>query len=276
LKPRISVIVPCYNQARYLDECLDSVLTQTYENWECIIVNDGSPDNTEEIASKWVEKDTRFIYLKKENGGLSSARNFGIEKAGGEFILPLDADDKIDSTYIHQALLEFERQPTLKLVYCLAQKFGFENEFWSLPEFSLKSLALQNIIFCSAVYRKVDWQHIGGYDPNLTHGLEDWDFWLSLLKTGGEVKRLEFIGFFYRTKPDSMSINLRKKNSIIISSQDYIYLKHKEFYDKEFGTYLEVLRIHDELRKENDRYLKFLNNPLIKSLLKFKKYYSKN
>ncbi len=64
--PLISVIVPCYNQAEYLDECLHSILYQTYQNWECIIVNDGSPDNTEEIALKWVDKDIRFRYIKKE------------------------------------------------------------------------------------------------------------------------------------------------------------------------------------------------------------------
>ena len=94
--PLISVIVPCYNQAQYLDECLQSVLDQTYQNWECIIVNDGSPDNTEEIALQWTAKDPRFTYLKKENGGLSSARNAGIEVAQGEWIQFLDCDDKID------------------------------------------------------------------------------------------------------------------------------------------------------------------------------------
>ena len=100
----ISVIVPCYNQAQYLDECLQSVLDQTYTDWECIIVNDGSPDHTEEIAKKWVEKDARFRYLFKENGGLSSARNAGIEIAKGEWILPLDADDKIGNQYLEQFL----------------------------------------------------------------------------------------------------------------------------------------------------------------------------
>lgn len=84
--PLISVIVPCYNQAQYLDECLQSVVEQTYPNWECIIVNDGSPDNTEEIALQWTEKDSRFIYIKKENGGLSSARNAGLEIAKGKWI----------------------------------------------------------------------------------------------------------------------------------------------------------------------------------------------
>ena len=82
----VSIIVPCYNQAQYLPETLQSVLDQTYTNWECIIVNDGSPDATEAVAQEWCEKDHRFIYLKKENGGLSSARNAGLKIAKGDYI----------------------------------------------------------------------------------------------------------------------------------------------------------------------------------------------
>ena len=93
----ISVIVPCYNQAQYLDECLQSVLDQTYQDWECIIVNDGSPDNTEEVAKNWVEKDSRFKYFYKENRGLSSARNLGIEKSIGKYLFFLDSDDWLAS-----------------------------------------------------------------------------------------------------------------------------------------------------------------------------------
>ena len=96
----ISIIVPCYNQAHFLNEVLQSVLDQSYSNWECIIVNDGSPDNTEEIALVWCTKDKRFRYVKKENGGLSSARNAGITISQGEYILPLDADDKIYPSYL--------------------------------------------------------------------------------------------------------------------------------------------------------------------------------
>ncbi|HQE33873.1 MAG TPA: glycosyltransferase family 2 protein, partial [Flavobacterium alvei] len=83
---KVSVIVPCYNQAQYLDESLASIYHQTHTNWECLIVNDGSLDHTEEIAQKWKAKDPRFIYIPKENSGVSNARNLGIEKASGEFI----------------------------------------------------------------------------------------------------------------------------------------------------------------------------------------------
>jgi glycosyltransferase involved in cell wall biosynthesis len=96
----ITVIVPCYNQAAYLDEALQSVLNQTYLYWECIIVNDGSTDQSEVKAKEWTEKDHRFKYFYQKNSGLCSARNFGIKKAQGEFILPLDADDKLGENYL--------------------------------------------------------------------------------------------------------------------------------------------------------------------------------
>jgi len=89
----ISVIVPCYNQAHFLSETLDSMVNQTYSNWECIIVNDGSTDNTEEVALSYVERDKRFIYYRQENRGLSSARNAGLNMAKGSFIQFLDSDD---------------------------------------------------------------------------------------------------------------------------------------------------------------------------------------
>ena len=93
---KVSIIVPCYNQAQYLDQCLQSVLDQTHEHWECIIINDGSSDDTSIIAQEWTKKDSRFKYLYKENGGLSSARNAGLDKATADYIQFLDADDLLE------------------------------------------------------------------------------------------------------------------------------------------------------------------------------------
>ena len=93
---KISLIIPCYNQSAFLVECLESVAQQTFTDWECILINDGSTDNTEEICKKWVEKDPRFQYIFTENKGVSNARNLGLEKAKGNFIQFLDSDDKMD------------------------------------------------------------------------------------------------------------------------------------------------------------------------------------
>ena len=100
----VSIIIPCYNQADYLPETLESIIQQTYPDWEAIIVNDGSPDNTEEIALQYTQKDSRFKYYKKENGGLSSARNYGIHRANGKYIIPLDSDDLIAPTFIEEGI----------------------------------------------------------------------------------------------------------------------------------------------------------------------------
>ncbi|MFT4072391.1 MAG: glycosyltransferase family A protein [Dysgonamonadaceae bacterium] len=226
----ISVIVPCYNQAQYLDECLQSVLEQTYTNWECIIVNDGSPDNTDEIAKKWLDKDTRFRYIKKQNGGLSSARNAGIQEARGEWILPLDADDKIANLYLELAQAEFEQGYTV--IYCNAQTFGEKNGAWILPEFNKKNLAVGNVIFCSAFYRKADWSKVGGYDESLLTGWEDWEFWISILEEGKTVYKIEKDLFWYRIKKRSMLTTFQEDKNLENRKKalKYIMKKHIDFF----------------------------------------------
>ena len=162
MNPLVSIIVPCYNQAEYLPEALDSVLAQTYSNWECIIVNDGSPDNTEEVAKTYCEKDKRFKYLNKENGGVASARNEGIKASTGEFILPLDADDMIGTQYLEKAIGYFNLFPETKLVYCNARFFGNEQGDWILPEYGYSRLLFDNIIFCSALFNKAESTRLAG------------------------------------------------------------------------------------------------------------------
>lgn len=233
---KVSIIVPCYNQAQYLDEALQSVLDQTYSNWQCIIVNDGSLDDTEEVSQKWSAKDNRFIYLKKSNGGLCSARNAGINIAKGEFILPIDADDKIAPNYIALAISAFEEDDSLKVVYCRAEKFGDETGIWNLPPFSIYDLCLFNMIFCSAFFKKTDWKLVGGYDENMIFGLEDWEFWIAILKNGGTVKCLDSIGFYYRIKSISMIKLVNQDNQKFLS--EYVSVKHSDFYVKQLGSFI--------------------------------------
>lgn len=99
----ISIIVPIYNVENYLRMCLDSIQNQTYQNFECLLINDGSPDNSAEICREYVAKDARFRYFEKENGGLSSARNLGIERSGGgAYITFVDSDDWLENDALDQ------------------------------------------------------------------------------------------------------------------------------------------------------------------------------
>jgi glycosyltransferase involved in cell wall biosynthesis len=249
--PLISVIVPCYNQAQYLDECLQSVLEQTYQNWECIIINDGSPDHTEEVANDWLNKDSRFSYYKKENGGVSSARNLGIEKAHGAWILPLDGDDKIAERYLELAAKEFHKNYTL--IFCESEFFGIVSEKWILPKYSFNEILFNNIIFCTAFFKKSDFIATGGYDKNLIYGLEDWDFWISLLDSNKQVCKLDYIGFYYRRKEESRDTIINSDKEKILYSENYIYKKHFEKYIQEFGNFFYMQRKLLRLEYENIR-----------------------
>lgn len=267
--PLVSIIVPCYKQAEFLNEALQSVLEQTYQNWECIIVNDGSPDITYEIAQEWLKKDSRFKYLYQENGGLSSARNLGIANAKGTFVLPLDADDKIANNYTSIAMQAFIENPKLKLVYCKAQKFGEVNDYWELPTYSVTSIANQNMIFCSAFYRKNDWQKVNGYDTNMLYGLEDWEFWIAILKNGGEVYCLPSICFFYRIKPNSMIKQITPEKNTLL--HEYVAKKHPDFFVTNYQKIISenyILQHKNRILEKNLKSKKFLLKTILKVLFK--------
>lgn len=237
---KVSVVVPCYNQGIFLDDAIESIVNQTYSNWECIIVNDGSTDLTHQFATNWLANDSRIIYILQNNKGLSAARNTGIKVANGEFIIALDADDFISQDYIEKLILEFEKNSNLKIAYSKAMKFGTENGYWNLPDYNFKNILDSNMIYCSAMFKKTDWLAVGGYDEKLIYGIEDWEFWIAVLKYGGEVKRIDFIGFYYRIKSNSMITNLL--DSKYEASRNYIYIKHARVYGRELGRLKFILK----------------------------------
>lgn len=226
----VSVIIPCYNHELFLEETLQSALASSYRPIEIIIINDGSTDDSEKIALRFKAIHQNIKYLKQENQGPAAARNTGISAANGKYILPLDADDHISTDYIEKAVEILENRDDVRLVYCNAEFFGERNGKWNLPDFSRKYLAKENLIFLSAVYRKLDWQTAGGYSNVMTWGWEDWEFWISLLKDGGEVVKLPITGFYYRVRKGSRrkSTNREAKRKTI----ELINQKHLEFEKK--------------------------------------------
>lgn len=195
--PKVSVVIPCYNQGAFVDEAVESVLAQTFRNFEIIIVNDGSTDEaTNRLLADYERPQTRIIHT--DNQGVAMARNNGIREAAGAYILPLDADDRIAPTYLEQAVALLDNDPETGIVYCLAECFGSRQGRWAVPDFSLRGMLFTNLIFCTALYRKADWERTGGYNPNMRTGWEDWDFWLSLIEMGRRVYRIPKVLFFYR------------------------------------------------------------------------------
>ena len=261
----ISIIVPCYKQAHFLDVSLASVLDQTYQNWECIIVNDGSPDDTEEIALQWCKKDVRFKYVFKENGGLSSARNSGIKTATGTYILPLDADDLLHEDYLTKLVPVLDSNESIGIVSCYTAIF-INNSSNVIDELKPKgnnvnNLLYQNQLIATSLYRKSLWTAVGGYDETMLKGFEDWEFWISTTKLGSSYAIIPEFLFFYRKAKKSMLVNTIKNH--FEDNKEYIIKKHKELYIKDFDNFVSVMfyniRTHraSEIRLKNNKFLKF-------------------
>lgn len=221
--PLVSVIVPVYNMERYLAETLESVLKSDYPNFEVIVVDDGSEDNSRAIAEEFVAKDHRVKLISQPNGGVSSARNNGIKSAKGEFILPVDSDNLISKDYIRKAALVLIENPKVKVVSCQVDFFGERVGREKTAPFSLRALCRHNMIDNCAMYRKKDWIESGGYCEELK-GREDWDFWLSLFERGGDFIRLPIVGLYYRYRSDSKRIATRKWKREFV---DIVNIRHK-------------------------------------------------
>lgn len=230
--PNFSVIIPCYNQGAFIKEAVDSVLAQTFQDFEIIIVNDGSSDvETNEILSSFTSPKTTVLSLS-ENQGPSVARNTAIKAAKGKYILPLDADDKIAPTYLEKAFNVLEQNTSVGIVYCKADLFGNESGQWDLKPYSLKQILNDNCIFVSACFRKSDWERVGGFNKNMIHSLEDWDFWLSLIEKGVDVYQIPEILFFYRKHFVSRTVNAAETEK---SSKRQIILNHMPLYIRNVG-----------------------------------------
>nr|WP_314840188.1 glycosyltransferase family A protein [uncultured Flavobacterium sp.] len=239
----VSIIVPCYRQAHFLGESLQSVLDQSYINWECIIVNDGSPDNTAIVAQEWCAKDTRFRYVYQDNAGLSSARNTGIKHSKGEFILPLDSDDILHDDYLSKIVPVLSMNSDLGVVSCY--RYFFVNDRsniireYKASGSNYRDLMFENMLMPSSLYRKKCWEQVGGYDESMLKGFEDWEFWINVTKRGWKFQFVEEFLFFYRKAKKSMLVDTIKYHAEL--NMEYIFRKHKELYTEHFDNTAEVL-----------------------------------
>ncbi len=236
----VSVVIPCHNHGKFLEETVLSVLNSTYKSIEIVIVNDGSSDDSLEIIKMLAKEHLGVFYINQTNSGPSEARNAGIEFANGAYILPLDGDDKIHPDYISQAVAAIQKDSNIKVVYCQAEKFGLKSGKWNLKTFSHEALATENMIFVSGLFRKSDWEAVGGFDLAMDKGWEDWEFWISMLKDGGLAIQLPIVGFYYRIHPTSRRKSFQneaKKQAI-----SYLNKKHSDFFWKHINGPLRAQR----------------------------------
>ncbi len=206
--PAISVIAPAYNTGKYIADCLDSVLPQTFQDFEIICIDDGSTDNSLAIFKQYAKKDPRIKVIAQKNMGVVSARNNAIKEAQGEYIFPLDSDDVIARNCL-EVLYKFITTHDYAVVCPGGRYFGEKDLPLVLPKpTNWNMYNYNNGIHNSSLYAKKFWKKYGGYDRTFDAGTEDFDFWLNFLDDGQKVIRLDDqCLFYYRIKPTVESSN---------------------------------------------------------------------
>ena len=204
--PVVSVVVPCYGQAHFLEEAVESVVAQTFQDWELIVVDDGSPDDTRDVARRLAaaHPDRSIRLLEKTNGGLADARNAGIRAARGAYILPLDADDVLDPRMLAACVDLLDREHGVAIAYTDLEHFGEVSRIVRAGEFHARNLRRENQLNYCSMYRRTAWEQTGGYDDLMSLGYEDWDFWVRCAGQGLIARRIPEPLLRYRVKADSM------------------------------------------------------------------------
>lgn len=226
--PSVSVIVPVYKQEKYLGQCLESVANQTFRDWECIVVDDGSdePDRIDYLCGHFLRK--RGSVIHQNNRGLAAARNTGIENASGHFLLCLDADDYLHLDFLEKTTAVLRNSNEPGVAYCWTRRFGTRRDlFIPPPNIHLFWLLQRNLIHITSLFSMDIWQNIGGFDKNMREGHEDWDFWIRVCLAGYRFSCIREPLFYYRRYPFSMIPRMAKYRGNTIH---YIRHKHPQIY----------------------------------------------
>src|SRR5262245_32630319 len=235
IRPRLAVIIPVYKHSALLAEALESVLSQVSEFGIIgIIVNDGCPfPETHEICRDFaVAYPNRLIYVRKKNGGLSSARNTGVSYILDncptvEAIYFLDADNRLTSRAMKNALSELDTNPLADWIYPSIDVFGLREAWDFSGEYSIIRNLYENICEAGSLVRRRVFEAGLRFDESMTSGYEDWDFWLSAAEAGFRGRCLTTFGFQYRRRPESMLAGSSREDQAI---RAYIRKKHQQLF----------------------------------------------
>ena len=249
----VSIIIPYFNSAKFFAETLDSVLNQSYPDWECLLIDDGSTDESGSIVDDYTQKDTRFVSLKRENGqkGVSQCRNIGIEAAKGDFILFLDSDDLMDANCLKHRVEFMESEPELDFAVFQVETFGLEKNVMT----SFKSDYMESFLrfdfawtVSSPIWRAHFLKSLGGFNTDMT-ALEDPELHVRALQRSPNYK-VEIDAdpdIFYRIWKTSGKPDLSRLQSVL-------------------DGYFMYMRLVDEIVQERELMPDLLNDGLFKTL----------
>lgn len=262
-QPNVSVLIPCFNLGPYLAEAVDSVFAQTCQDFEIIVVDDGSTDEqTKAILSRFKRPRTRL--LTTENRGLATARNHAIAHARGRYLCALDADDRLHPRFLEKTTALLDSDPSLTFVSTWLEVFGAESWIWRQDRCDLPKLLSECVVLTASPVRRDAVEAVGGYDASLfTEGHEDWDLWISLVENGYRGAIIPEVLFYYRRRVGSMS-QVCNRGEMRQRLRSRIIHKHRASYalhapevlllkERECG---ELLRINSRLEREIETLLR--------------------
>jgi glycosyltransferase involved in cell wall biosynthesis len=224
---KVSVVIPCFNQGEFLPEAIRSATVVERNDIESIVVDDGSTDErTRKEMDALIAQG--FKVVRQENKGLAAARNTGIAISRGEYILPLDADNHLRSSYIEHGIRILDANRQVGIVYGDAEYIGNRSGRWTVGPFDRDRLLGWNYIDACGMYRRSVWEANGGYDGTMpVQGYEDWDFWLGALEHGWQFAYVPEVLFEYRVAEVSM---ITKTYGLESKVEEFVARKHGLLY----------------------------------------------
>lgn len=237
----VSVIVPIYNIEKYLGECIESILGQTYPLYELILVDDGSTDSSGTIADEYVRLDSRIKVIHKQNGGLTSARNAGLKVAQGEWIMHVDGDDWIEPDMIQELLSEAKKSGA-DIVFGDSYKDGPSSTVIRIPDWDDKVAGMKQYIASvwtcvwGCIAKRSLYNEYGLASPSEICYCEDFHLMMRLCHYANKISNVHRVLYHYRYRPSSIIATFNKKNEgeEQWAVQDIIRFFKRE---NEYGTY---------------------------------------
>jgi GT2 family glycosyltransferase len=227
MKAKVTIIIPCYNQGHFLPEALASLAHCDPALYSVTIVNDGSTDPVTIRFLEQLDKNA-FTVIHQTNKGLAGARNTGIRKADTDYVLLLDADNKIRSSFLDKGITVLDGDPQIAVLYGDGQFFGDESGIRKQAPFNLQKQMLVNYIDACALVRTSVFEDVGYFDENMKDGWEDWEMWLRIAFKGYRFHYLNEILFDYRIRKDSMSKSVYKNKTRTNSIENYVFQKYPD------------------------------------------------
>jgi len=262
MQDQISVIIPCYNDGKFINETVDRLKKQTLPAKEIIIVNDGSTDQFTIDVLKELDKDPLVTVLHKDNGRMGAARNYGVQHAKGNVIVTLDADDYFDNSFFEKGIQILQNEPNTGVVNSYIQNFGNKSDKSRPRGGNAFNFLFSNQCSACAMIRKTAWDQVGGYDESMTMGYEDWEFYIRITKAGWQVHLIpEYLLFYRQTDKSTLKNHTHPNRKKII---EYILEKHKDWYAQCLTELIDQKQvIYTESRISYQTIWKLLKNRLI-------------